>query len=112
MAISYTEVRVEQVATADTSRYLVPVGTTAEITYARVVNESTATQTISIYTPNPTAAAGDTNLAVKTKAILPGQTDLLPELLGSRYNAGTDIRTTASDGSSLNLFLSIMLRTI
>ena len=112
MAISYEEVRSEQVPVADTLQFTVQVGTTAEITYSRMVNESTSHQTFSFFTPNPTAAAGDTNVAIDTKTVLAGKTDLMPELLGSRYDAGTVFRTTASDGSSFNMHISLMIRTI
>ena len=111
MAISYEEVRVEQLATGDTTQYTVATGTTAEITQGTICNESTSTQTFSFHIPNPTAAAGATNLVIDTKSILPGQTDLLPELLGKRFSAGTVFKTTASDASSMNMHLSLMIRT-
>lgn len=111
MAISFKEVRVEQIAVADTAHFTVEAGTTAEITQGTICNESAATQTFSVYIPNPTAAAGTTNVVIDTKPILAGQTELLPELLGKRLDAGTVIKTTASDGSSLNMHLSLMIRT-
>ena len=111
MSISFEEVRVEQIAAADTTQFTVDVGTTAEITQGTVCNESTSAQTFSVYIPNPTAAAGVTNVVIDTKTILAGQTDLLPELLGKRMDAGTVIKTTASDGASLNMHLSLMVRT-
>ena len=110
MAIAFVEVRSEQVPVADTTHYTVTTGTTAEITQATVCNESTASQTISFYIPNPTAAAGVTNQVISSKTILAGQTDLLPELLGKRLSAGSVIKTTASDGASLNLHMSLMIR--
>tara|TARA_R110000803_G_scaffold210685_4_gene283234 strand:- start:5154 stop:5492 length:339 start_codon:yes stop_codon:yes gene_type:complete len=112
MAISYQEVRVEQIAVADTTQFTVETGTTAEITQGTICNESTAVQTFSFHIPNPTAAAGVTNLVIDTKPILAGKTDLLPELLGKRFDAGTVFKTTASDGTSLNMHLSLMIRTI
>ena len=110
MAISFDEVRSEQVPVADTLQYTVATGTTAEITQATLCNESAAAVTFSFYAPNPTAAAGATNVVIDTKTILAGQTDLLPELLGKRFNAGTVFKTTASDGASLNMHLSLMIR--
>lgn len=109
--ISYQEVRVEQIAAADTTQFTVSSGTTAEITQGTICNESAGDETFSIYIPNPTAAAGATNVLIDTKTILAGQTDLLPELLGKRLSAGSVIKTTASDGSSLNMHLSLMVRT-
>lgn len=111
MAISYEEVRSEQMPVADTTHKTIEVGTTAEITQGTICNESTSAQTFSIYIPNPTAAAGATNVVIDEKTILAGQTDLLPELLGKRLDAGTVIKTTSSDGSSLNMHLSLMIRT-
>ncbi|MBL4891457.1 MAG: hypothetical protein JKX91_06480 [Rhizobiaceae bacterium] len=112
MAISYPEVRSEQIPAADTTHFTVEVGTTAEITQGTICNESTSAQTFSFHIPNPTAAAGVTNVVIDTKTILAGQTDLLAELLGKRFSAGTVFKTTASDGSSLNMHLSLMVRTI
>jgi len=112
MAISYEEVRVEQLATGDTTQYTVAVGTTAEVTQGTICNESTAAQTFSFHIPNPTAAAAATNVVIDTKTILAGKTDLVPELLGKRFDAGTVFKTTASDASSLNMHLSLMIRTI
>ncbi len=111
MSISFTEVRAEQIAIADTLHYTVEAGTTAEITQGTICNESAATVTFSVHIPNPTAAAGDTNKVIDTKAILAGQTDLLPELLGKRLSAGSEIRTTASAADALNMHLSLMVRT-
>lgn len=111
MAISYQEVRSEQLPAADTLQFTVEAGTTAEITQGSICNESTGSETFSFHIPNPAAAAGLTNLVIDTKTILAGQTDLLPELLGKRFSAGTVFRTTASDGSSLNMHLSLMIRT-
>jgi len=111
MGISFEEVRVEQLAVADTTQYTVAAGTTAEITQGTMCNESTSTETFSFHIPNPTAAAGDTNLVIDTKAVLPGQTDLLPELLGKRMTAGTVFKTTCSTANALNMHLSIMVRT-
>lgn len=111
MAISYEEVRSEQVPVADTLHFTVAAGTTAEITQSTMVNESAATESFSFYIPNPAAAAGTTNVVIDTKPVLPGLTDLMPELLGKRLSAGTEFRTTASDGSSLNMHLSLMVRT-
>lgn len=110
MAISFPEVRSEQIPVADTLQYTVEVGTTAEVTQGTITNESASAQTYSFYIPNPTAAAGVTNVLIDTKTILAGQTDLMPELLGKRFAAGTVFRTTASDGASLNMHLSLMVR--
>lgn len=109
--ISYQEVRSEQIPVADTLQFTVEAGTTAEITQGTICNESVGTESFSFYIPNPTASAGVTNVVIDTKTILAGQTDLLPELLGKRFSAGTVFRTTASDGSSLNMHLSLMIRT-
>ena len=111
MAIAFPEVRVEQMAVADTLQYTVEAGTTAEITQGTICNESTAAVTFSFHIPNPDAAAADTNLVIDTKSILAGQTDLLPELLGKRFAAGTTFRTTASAANALNMHLSLMVRT-
>jgi len=110
-SISFPEVRVEQMATADTTQYTVEAGNTAEVTQGTICNESAATVTFSFHIPNPTAAAGDTNVLIDTKAILPGQTDLLPELLGKRFAAGTVFKTTCSAATALNMHLSLMVRT-
>jgi len=112
MAISYEEVRVEQMAIADTSQKVVEDGTNAEITQGTICNESASAVTFSVYIPNPTAAGGATNLVIDGKTILAGQTDLLPELLGKRLSAGTDIRTSCSTATALNMHLSLMIRTV
>ena len=111
MGISYQEVRSEQIPIADTDHFTVDQGTTAEITQATICNESASSQTFSFFIPNPDAAAGLTNTVIDTKTILGGQTDLLPELLGKRFDAGSTFRTTASDGTSLNMHISLMIRT-
>jgi len=112
MAISFEEVRVEQLAIADTTQFTVAVGVNVEVTQGTITNESASTVTFSFHIPNPTAAAGDTNVLIDTKAILPGKTDLLPELLGKRFDAGTVFKTTASAANALNMHLSLMTRTI
>ena len=111
MGISYQEVRSEQVPATDTLHYTVLAGTTVEITQGTMCNESTGSETFSFFIPNPDAAAGLTNTVIDTKAVLAGQTDLLSALIGKRFSAGTTFRTTASDGSSLNMHLSLMIRT-
>lgn len=108
--ISFPEVRSEQIPVADTLQFTVETGTTAEITSCTVTNESTATESYSFYIPNPTAAAGATNVLIDTQPVLAGQTDLMNALLGKRFAAGTVFRTTASDGASLNMHLSLMVR--
>lgn len=111
MAISFQEVRSEQIPVADTSHFTVATGTSAEVTQATICNESTAAVSFAFYIPNPSAVAGATNTLIKTRTILAGQTDLLPELLGKRFDAGTVLKTTASDGASLNMHISLMIRT-
>jgi len=112
MGISNQDVRVEQVAVADTTQFTVETGTYAEIVHSSVCNESAAAVTFSFYAPNPTAAAGATNYVIKDKTILAGQTDLLPELLGKRYAAGTVFKTTAGTATALNLHMSLVIRTV
>jgi|TARA_R110000822_G_scaffold104571_2_gene231613 hypothetical protein len=111
MAISFPEVRSEQIPVTDTLQYSVETGTTAEVTSCTITNESAAAVSYSFYIPNPDASAGATNVLIDTKTVLAGQTDLMTELLGKRFSAGTTFRTTASDGSSLNMHLSLFVRT-
>ena len=117
MAISFDAYDISQVAAADTKQTTddglteVAAGTTWQILNARAANESGAAEILTVHLPNPDAAAAAANIAVPPKTILAGQTDLLPEILGDIWTAGTALRTVTATGAAINLKIGIMIRT-
>lgn len=117
MAISFDAYDISQVAAADTKQTTegglteVAAGTTWQILNARAANESSAAEILTVHLPNPDAAAAAANIAVPPKTILAGKTDLLPEILGDIWIAGTALRTVTTTGLAINLKIGIMIRT-
>ena len=73
---------------------------------ATVTNTNTTNVTISVNLVASGGSAGNGNLIVKTRSIVPGETYLCPELVGQVLEAGGFISTLASSATSLTFAVS------
>lgn len=71
-----------------------------------VTNTNTTNVTFSANLIISGGSAGNSNLIVKTRAIVPGETYLCPELIGQVLEAGGFISTLASAATSLTITAS------
>ena len=71
-----------------------------------VTNTNTANVTFSVNLIASGGSAGNSNLIVKTRAIVPGETYLCPELIGQVLESGGFISTLASAATSLTITAS------
>lgn len=89
-----------------TTQYIAPTGTRTIIDKATVTNTSAGTVAFSANLVANGGAAGDSNLTIDTKAVLPSQSYTCPELVGHILEPGGFISTLASVGSALSLRIS------
>lgn len=68
-----------------------------------VTNTNTSNITFSVNLVASGGSAGNTNLILKTRAIVPGETYLCPELVGQVLEAGGFISTLAGSATSLTI---------
>ena len=68
-----------------------------------VTNTNTSNITFSVNLVAPGGSAGNANLILKTRAIVPGETYLCPELVGQVLEAGGFISTLAGSATSLTI---------
>ena len=66
-------------------------------------NYSATAATISVNLVNPAGSAGNDNLIVKTKTLLPAETYTFPEIVGSALASGGFISTIAGTASAINI---------
>lgn len=71
-----------------------------------VTNTNTSNVTISVNLIASGGSAGNSNLIVKTRSVVPGETYLCPELVGQVLEAGGFISTLASAATSLTITAS------
>ena len=71
-----------------------------------VTNTNTSNVTISVNLVASGGSAGNANLIVKTRSVVPGETYLCPELVGQVLEAGGFISTLASAATSLTITAS------
>jgi hypothetical protein len=71
-----------------------------------VTNTNTANVTISVNLIAFGGSAGNSNLIVKARSVVPGETYLCPELVGQVLEAGGFISTLASAATSLTITAS------
>lgn len=95
-----------QLTATSTLQYMVPINTKTIIDKATVTNNDTAIRTFSVNLVPSGGSAGNTNLFINTKVVVPGETYLCPELIGQVMTSGDFIATTASSGSALSLRIS------
>ena len=76
---------------------------TAIIDKFTATNYDTSARTISVNLVTALDTAGNNNLIVKTKTLLPSETYTFPEVVGHVLLPGGDISTIASTGTAINI---------
>jgi len=71
-----------------------------------VTNTNSSNVTISVNLVASGGSAGNSNLIVKTRSVVPGETYLCPELVGQVLESGGFISTLASAATSLTITAS------
>lgn len=95
-----------QLATGATTQYTVPAGTRTIIDKATVTNTDTSNRTFSVNLVTSGGSPGNANLVIDTRAVVPDETYLCPELVGQVLGPGDFISTTASAATALTLRIS------
>ena len=95
-----------QLAVAATTQYTVPTGTRTIIDKATVTNTDTSNRTFSVNLVTSGGSASNANLVIDTRAVVPDETYLCPELIGQVLGPGDFISTTASAATALTLRIS------
>jgi len=78
----------------------------AIIDKATVTNTSSSNATLAVHLVTSGGTAGNSNLIIDTKTIVPDETYLCPELVGQVLEVGSFISTTASAGTALTMRVS------
>lgn len=78
----------------------------ALIDKATVTNTDTVSRTFSVNLVTSGGSAGNSNLVIDDKTIVPGETYLCPELVGQALEPGGFISTIASAATALTLRVS------
>jgi hypothetical protein len=78
----------------------------AIIDKATVTNTDTVNHTFSVNLVTSGGSAGNANLVIKTRAVVPGETYTCPELVGQALESGSFISTIASAATTLTLRVS------
>lgn len=78
-------------------------GVTTIIDKFTATNYSAAAATISINLVTVAGVAGNSNLIVKTKTLLPNETYTFPEIVGQALSPGGFISTIAGTASAINI---------
>lgn len=95
-----------QLAVAGTTQYTVPTGTRTIIDKATVTNTDTSNRTFSVNLVTSGGSASNANLVIDTRAVVPDETYLCPELVGQVLGPGDFISTSASAATALTLRIS------
>lgn len=95
----------KQLESSQTAQYTA-VNCKTIIDKATVTNTNTTNVTVSVNLIASGGSAGNSNLVVKTRSIVPGETYLCPELVGQVLEAGGFISTLASSATSLTFAVS------
>jgi len=93
----------KQAEAVQTAQYTVPLGARTRIDKFTVTNTNTANATISVWLVTSGGAAGNANLIVDTKSVVPDETYLCPELVGQWLEPGSFIVTQASAATTLTI---------
>jgi hypothetical protein len=93
------------VAATQTTQYIANNVTTI-IDKFTATNISASTATISVNLVTQTYTADDSNLIVKEKSLVAGETYIFPELVGHILPSGGFISTIASAASAINMRVS------
>lgn len=78
----------------------------AIIDKATVTNTNTANVTFSVNVVTSGGSAGNSNLVIKDRTVVPGETYLCQELVGQAMESGSFISTIASAATALTLRVS------
>jgi len=78
----------------------------AIIDKATVTNTSSSNATLTVHLVTSGGTAGNSNLIIDAKTIVPDETYLCPELVGQVLEVGSFISTTASAGTALTMRVS------
>lgn len=78
----------------------------ALIDKATVTNTDTVNRTFSVNLVQVSGVAGNANLIIDDRTVVPGETYLCPELVGQELDPGAFISTIASNATSLTLRIS------
>jgi hypothetical protein len=78
----------------------------AIIDKATITNTDTVNRTVSVNLVTVSGSAGNSNLVIDDKAIVPGETYLCPELVGQSLEPGGFISTIASAATALTFRVS------
>ena len=78
----------------------------ALIDKATVTNTDTVNRTFSVNLVQVGGVAGNANLIIDDRTVVPGETYLCPELVGQELDPGAFISTIASNATSLTLRIS------
>ena len=78
----------------------------ALIDKATVTNTDTVNRTFSVNLVQVGGVAGNANLIIDDRSVVPGETYLCPELVGQELDPGAFISTNASNATSLTLRIS------
>jgi len=78
----------------------------AIIDKATVTNTSASNATLTVHLVTSGGTAGNSNLIIDAKTVVPDETYLCPELVGQVLEVGSFISTTASAGTALTMRVS------
>ena len=95
-----------QMQATQTTQYSTPASTRAIIDKATVTNTDTVNRTFSVNLVQVGGSAGNSNLIIDDRTVVPGETYLCPELVGQVLEAGSFISTIASAATALTLRVS------
>lgn len=95
-----------QMQNTQTTQYTAPASTKVIIDKATVTNTDTVNRTFSVNLVTTGGSAGNSNLVIDDRAVVPGETYTCPELVGQALEAGGFISTIASAATALTLRVS------
>jgi hypothetical protein len=95
----------KQLENSQTSQYTA-TAVKAIIDKATVTNTGSSNATFSVNLVTVSGSAGNSNLVIDTKTVVPDETYLCPELVGQVLEAGSFISTIASAATTLTLRVS------
>ena len=95
----------KQMEATQTTQYTA-VAAKALIDKATVTNTDTVNRSFSVNLVQSGGTAGNSNLIIDDRTVVPGQTYECPELIGHELDSGAFISTIASNATSLTLRIS------
>ena len=95
-----------QMQATQTTQYTAPASTKTIIDKVTVTNTDTVNRTFSVNLVTSGGSAGNANLIVDDRAVVPGETYNCPELVGQVLEPGSFISTIASAATALTLRVS------